>query len=219
MLLGNLPCLITSRLDLMNNREAPAEGLGRGWLLRNGERIVRLLERLRHYRLLVVPKAAAESDRHRHNDGASNQDAHVNPPLFASRQYSSRSTGRCDKRATKNGKMSSSPHAGFELVAVMAMVGSTRGPVSRLQSHIDFASPLVGRFFKGDENMLSILWTIIIGFIAGVGLGPGLTSIDIRERLAVRVLHLVATRSLLNGPWWWETAGALFGHTFWLRFT
>jgi len=37
---------------------------------------------LRRHRLLVVPKAAAESDRHRHNDGASYQDAHGNPLLF-----------------------------------------------------------------------------------------------------------------------------------------
>jgi hypothetical protein len=41
--------------------------------------LVRLLKRLRCYRLLVVPKAAAKSDCSRYDDGASYQNAHVSP--------------------------------------------------------------------------------------------------------------------------------------------
>jgi hypothetical protein len=43
-------------------------------------RLARLLEWLRCYRLLVVPKAAAKSDCSRYDDGASYQNAHVSPP-------------------------------------------------------------------------------------------------------------------------------------------
>src|SRR5262249_41456097 len=42
--------------------------------------------------------------------------------------------------------------------------------------------------------------------IGNVSIGFCLAPIDVSERLAVSVEHLVATGNLLNGPWCWETS-------------
>jgi len=56
-------------------KKAPAGCRGR--LLRNGDYDIRLFERLRHHRLLVMPEASSKSDRrHRDDDGQSEKCPH-----------------------------------------------------------------------------------------------------------------------------------------------
>jgi hypothetical protein len=72
------PKRLKHSIDYFIERPRPKGSTGAGYCEKES-RLVRLLEWLRCYRLLVVRKAAAKSDCSRYDDRASYQNAHVSP--------------------------------------------------------------------------------------------------------------------------------------------